>query len=98
MFDAIPVLTFAAAAIVGWVLCFTNRRVFFLWKLIAPVAILFLAAYLIGQVFTDAFRMVVWSGIKMDWLTIGLACAPVLAWPIRSKKTMTPARAVAGMG
>lgn len=90
-------MTLATAAIVGWVLCFTNRRVFFLWKVIAPIAVVFLLAYLVSQLFTDALRMVVWSGIRMDWLTIGFALAPVLAWPIRSKG-VTPQRAVAGLG
>lgn len=97
MLDAIPVMTVVAAAIVGWVLCFMNKRVFFLWKLVAPFVILPLAVWLISQLFGVGSMMALWSGIKIDWLTLGLALAPVLIWPIRADKVATQ-RAVARAG
>lgn len=96
MIDGIPVLALTLAACIGWIACVMNKRVFIGWKLIAPFALLLLAVYLIGQLMDGgALRMELWSKIKIDWLTLGLALAPVLVWPIREEKRKQATRVVA---
>lgn len=92
MFDAISITGLVAAGAIGWFMCLINPRVFWGWKLVAPIAIIFPSAFVIvalldGRALSTAF----WSGMRVDWLTLGLALAPVLVWPIRAAKPR-PAR------
>jgi len=82
MIDGIPVMTIAAAALVGWLLCIANRRVFWAWKVIAPAAVIYLSGYVFFALIGPASDMVLWSGIEMDRVTLALSLLPVFVWPM----------------
>lgn len=83
MLDSITVISIVAAGIIAWVFCLMNPRVFFVWKLVAPFAMLFPVLFVGFALTGNEIRMVLWSGIRVDWLTIGCALAPIIVWPIR---------------
>lgn len=95
MIDSIIILSLVAAGIIAWVLCIANPRVFWGWKVLAPFVMIFPILYLAFSLAGNEMRMVLWSGMRVDWLTIGCALTPVLVWPIRSGKKAIPLR-VAG--
>lgn len=82
MVDGISIMTIAAAAIVGWLLCVANKRVFWGWKLIAPGAVIYLSGYLFFALIGPGSSMVLWSGIEMDRVTLALSLLPVFVWPM----------------
>ena len=82
MIDGISIMTIAAASIVGWLLCVANKRVFWAWKMMAPMAVVYLSVYLFFALIGPGSSMVLWSGIEMDRVTLALSLLPVFVWPM----------------
>lgn len=88
MVDTILFGTVAAAGLIGWLMCWSNARVHWAWKVVAPLALFALSVYLLFLL--AGIRMELWSDVKMDRWVLAAALAPVMAWPMRAPKPAEP--------